>query len=47
MEKYDNEICKAWNGELDTILVFVCQLFRSITINKTKMLFRPVCSPLL
>ena len=24
MDKYDAEMCKAWNGELDTILTFVC-----------------------
>ena len=45
MEKYDNEMCKAWNGELDTILVFVRDLFRSGIVTKTEMLFRLVCSP--
>jgi len=25
--KFDMEMCKAWNGELDTILTFVCPQF--------------------
>ena len=24
VDKVDAEMCKAWNGELDTILTFVC-----------------------
>jgi len=24
VDKFDAEMCKAWNGELDTILTFVC-----------------------
>jgi len=24
IDKYDKEMCDAWNGELDTILTFVC-----------------------
>jgi len=26
IDKYDDEMCRAWNGELDTILTFVCYL---------------------
>jgi len=28
MAKYDKEMCDAWNGELDTMLTFVCGLLR-------------------
>ena len=37
IEKYDNEMCKAWNGELDTILVFVRRLLYSVIVNKCLM----------
>jgi len=45
MEKHDNEMCKAWNGELDTILVFVCKLSRPVIVSDTEILFRLVYSP--
>ena len=48
LEKYDKERCKAWNDELDTILVFVCKLSCSIIVSNTQMLlFRLVYSLLL
>jgi len=40
MEKYDKEMCKAWNGELDTILVFVCEPLHYVIINKYLMLLQ-------
>jgi len=26
VDKYDDDKCKAWNSELDTILTFVCRV---------------------
>jgi len=36
LEKYDKEMCKAWNGELDTILTFVCRPLYSLAMNPAK-----------
>lgn len=43
VEKYDNDACKSWREEIDTLLVFVrgCLLF----ISSVETFHRLVCSP--
>jgi len=38
MEKYDDKMCKAWNSELDTILLFVCLPLCFVIRDHTNML---------
>ena len=38
VDKFDKEMCDAWNGELDTILVFVCSLSDLLGFQRTEVI---------
>ena len=40
IDKYDDEMCRAWNGELDTILTFVCHLSSPSSVSTLTMLIQ-------